>query len=104
MNVEIKRNLIIFKKLLEWEEIRSQVEQDFGKSIFLISWRSKRELGFTVRHHVGLHPINEDEKNKVLTGRFYYQEEVHLDFYTESALSWFCLKYFNRNYEELQSY
>jgi len=101
MNVEIKYNLIIFKKPREWHEIKNQIEQNFGKGIFLISWRTKRDLGFTVRHHVGLHPFDEDEKNKVLSGRFYYQEEVHLDFYTESAISWFCLKYFNKNYEEI---
>ena len=54
MNVIIKHNLIIFKEPHQWYQVKRQIEKDFGDKIFLLSWRSKRELGFTVRYHKGL--------------------------------------------------
>ena len=54
MKIEIKKNLIIFRKLHEWYDLRNRIKQDYGQTIFAISWRTKRELGFTVRTHKGL--------------------------------------------------
>jgi hypothetical protein len=88
MKIKIKHNLIIFKKENEWNYIREKIKQDFGANIFMISWRLKRELGFTVRYHQELNPLDDDS-------RFYYANEIHLDFYNESALSYFMLKYIN---------
>ena len=95
MEIEIKKNLIIFKNVWDWEDISAQLVKQYGSSI-LISWKCKRELGFTVRHHKGLRPQSEEE-NKILTGRFYYNPEVHLDFYNEADQSFFVLKYLNLN-------
>jgi len=92
MKILLKKNLIIFKKPYEWADVKTRIEEDYGKGIFLISWRTRRELGFSVRTHTGLSPIQNDSD---LVGRYYYQEEIHLDFFDESALSWFCLKYLN---------
>jgi len=89
MKTKIKYNTIIFEKESEWNYIRDRIKQDFGRTIFTISWKLKRELGFTVRYHKGLVPWNDDET------KMYYQNQVHLDFYTESAQSWFLLKYVN---------
>ena len=89
MKIKIKYNTIIFEKESEWDDIRDQIKKDFGQLIFTISWKLKRELGFTVRYHRGLAPWNDDET------KMYYQNQVHLDFYTESAQSWFLLKYVN---------
>jgi hypothetical protein len=94
LKIKIKHNLIIFEEPYEWEPVRDQIKKDYGPNIFTISWRLKRELGFTVRHHKGLRPAD-GEENKVLSGRFFYSPEVHLDFYNEATLSWFCLKYIN---------
>ena len=94
MNVIIKHNLIIFKEPHQWYQVKRQIEKDFGNKIFLLSWRSKRELGFTVRYHKGLSPITRSD-DPSLTGRYYHTDEIHLDFYSESTVSWFCLKYVN---------
>ena len=54
--------------------------------------RMRRELGFTVRDHQGLVPAY----TKPRPGQeniMRYQLQVHLDFYTEAAQSWFILKY-----------
>jgi hypothetical protein len=89
LKIQIKRNLIIFEDPYEWTFVRDQVKKDFGDQIFAISWRLKRELGFTVRHHKALVPWHEDST------RFSYADQIHLDFYNESMLSWFVLKYVN---------
>lgn len=98
MKIQIKHNLIIFEEPYEWESIRDQIKKDYGGKIFMISWRAKRELGFTVRHHQGLKQwwdsVNE---SKEYAGRYYYSPQVHLDFYNEAAMSFFVLKYLNNN-------
>ena len=94
MKVQIKHNLIIFEKPHEWEKISAELVKQYGISI-LISWKCKRELGFSVRHHKGLVPIDSDGEYGNLNGRFYYSDQVHLDFFSESAQSFFVLKYIN---------
>jgi len=95
--VTIKKNLIIFYKPHEWEEIYQLIVKDFGIKI-RISFVLQRELGFTVREHQGLVPIDPPESEGLIvynTHRktHYYENQVHLDFYSDSALSWFQLRY-----------
>jgi len=109
MKVKIKKNLIIFEELYEWSTVEEQLKQEYGDNIFLISWRTKRELGFTVRHHrtlstyeadwvevdyvngaVKIHKIAAD-----LEHRYHYIPQIHLDFYNDSSMTWFVLKYLN---------
>jgi hypothetical protein len=92
MKVTIKKNLIVFYHPDEWEQISHRLVAEHGTSI-LISWKMRRELGFQVRYHKGLVPrpnafFEEDDEH-----RFHYQDQVHLDFFSESAQSWFQLKY-----------
>ena len=94
MKVQIKKNLIIFENPLDWERINEQLIEQYGHSI-LISWKCKRELGFTVRHHQGLHPYDGDGEYANLSGRYYYSPEIHLDFYDDAKQSFFVLKYLN---------
>jgi hypothetical protein len=98
MKTTIKHNLIIFHNPDEWSRIQAQLVQDFGARI-AISFVCRRELGFTVRRHKGLvpHPQAEWEimKAEGWNHRFHYEEQVHLDFYSESAKTWFVLKYLN---------
>ncbi len=74
--------------------------EDFGNKI-AISFVCRRELGFTVRRHKGLAPHGEAEwelmKQEGWPHRFHYEEQVHLDFYSESAKTWFVLKYLNND-------
>lgn len=93
--VTTKKNLIIFHEPAEWAKVLNRLVEDFGTRIRM-RHLMRRELGFTVRDHQGLEPNR-------LTGQFqsmidlgqgmHYQPQVHLDFYTEAAQSWFILKY-----------
>ena len=82
--ITIKRNLIIFHSPNEWDKIYQEIFVAYGIRMSL-SYVLKRELGFTVRRHKGLVRPNN-----------YYEDQVHLDFYSEAAQSWFQLKYLNR--------
>jgi hypothetical protein len=95
MRVTVKRNLIIFHKVHEWEDFSHQLVKEYGASI-LISWKMKRELGFTVRHHRGLVPNQADEEGwleEEFRHKYHYEDQVHLDFFNDSSQSWFQLKY-----------
>ena len=98
MKVTVKKNLIIFHWPGEWSRIQAQLVADYGPRI-AISFVCKRELGFTVRRHKGLvpHPQAEWEvmKSQGWDHRYHYEDQVHLDFYSESAQTWFVLKYLN---------
>lgn len=91
MKVTVKKNLIIFHNPNDWQEISAQLVKEFGPSI-LISWKLKRELGFQVRHHKGL-VQRTDQYVEDYQGQYFYQDQVHLDFFTEAAQSWFQLRY-----------
>jgi hypothetical protein len=99
MKITIKKNLIIFHSVREFEELHHSLFKEYGQSTMMISWKMKRELGFTIRHHKGLVPHDAVEwkqmKEEGWTHRYHYEEQVHLDFYNESAMSWFVLKYLN---------
>ena len=90
--ITVKKNLIIFHDPGEWSDIYAKILQQYGM-ILAIRPRLKRELGFTYRHHKGLvaneYPYPDGPNMR-------YQDQVHLDFYSEAAQSWFQLKYLNR--------
>lgn len=97
LKVTTKRNLIIFHNPEDWYRVLDRLAEDFGQAIRM-RFIMKRELGFTPRDHRGLVP------NRKLGGVLdsfaiedapghHYEDQVHLDFYTESAQSWFILKY-----------
>jgi hypothetical protein len=98
VKITVKNNLIIFHKPHEWEPIQHQLALDYGTKI-LISYVCKRELGFTIRRHKGLAPHDPVEwelmKEDGWKHRYHYEDQVHLDFYNEAAMSFFMLKYLN---------
>jgi hypothetical protein len=99
MKVTIKKNLIIFHKLHEFETLHDRLMADHGRSTMLISWKMKRELGFTIRNHKGLVEHDKDTwevmKSEGWNHRYHYESQVHVDFYSEAQQSWFVLKYLN---------
>ena len=99
MKIQIKKNLIIFRKPYEWYELANHLRIEYGQSIMLISSKCKRELGFTVRHHKGLVPfdnmVTEAMKADGWKHRYHYEDQIHLDFYNEARQSFFMLKYLN---------
>jgi hypothetical protein len=75
-----------------WQEIMLVLTQEYlnEPSVLLIRDKMRRTLGFTQRFH----------KEWVETGKRdngqaygFYQEYTVLDFYTESARSWFLIKF-----------
>lgn len=58
----------------------------------VIRFRLKQELGFVYRNHQGLVPNENPYKAEY---SMQYEEQVHLDFYSDAAQSWFQLKYLN---------
>jgi len=95
--VTTKRNLIIFHNPDDWAQVLDRLEQDFGTAIRM-RHIMRRELGFTARDHRGLVPHRKlggvmDSFATVAQPGYHYDYQVHLDFYTESAQSWFILKY-----------
>lgn len=115
MKTTIKHNLIIFHRPKEWDELQQKLIAEYGQSVILIRDRCRRELGFTPRHHKGLVPYMEKYGNPVMNNlrmdpdydelakrfaeenrhKMAYDSQVHLDFYSEAAMSWFVLKYLN---------
>ena len=99
MKVTIKKNLIIFHNIREFEELHYRLLKEHGQSTMMISWKTKRELGFTIRHHKGLAEHDKDTwemmKSEGFHNRYHYESQVHLDFYNEAQQSWFVLKYLN---------
>ena len=97
LKVTTKKNLIIFHDPDEWHTVLERLTQDFG-TVIRMRHIMRRELGFTARDHRGLEP------NRKLGGvldsfaiedapGYHYEQQVHLDFYTEASQSWFVLKY-----------
>lgn len=89
--ITVKKNLIIFHKPGEWSDIYAQILKQYGIGMALRP-RLKRELGFTYRYHKGLVPNETQVKGGP---NMHYEDQVHLDFYDETAQSWFQLKYLN---------
>jgi hypothetical protein len=85
----VKKNLIVFRRPRDWSAIYGRILLEFGMGM-AVRTRMRRELGFTYRWHNQW--ITEPGDDYV---RRYLQEQIHLDFYSESAQSWFQLKYLN---------
>ena len=86
-----KHNLIIFHNPDDWRKIYEKILQDYGMGIAVRS-KMQRDLGFVYRYHKGLVP---HEVSHPSEPRMHYEPQVHLDFYSEAAQSWFELKYLN---------
>ena len=97
MKTTVKKNLIIFHSVREFEELHHRLLNEYGRATMLVSWRMKRELGFTIRHHKGLVEMDKDTwevmKGEGFHNRYCHESQVHLDFYNEAQQTWFVLKY-----------
>ena len=91
LKVTVKQRLIVFHKPNEWSEIFQRIQQEFGKGM-LIRDRMRRELGFIPRYHQGLVP-NDVAYIELNRATHHYEEQVHLDFFSDAAQSWFQLRY-----------
>jgi hypothetical protein len=107
MRILVKKNLIIFRVPEDWEAISARIVKEYGASM-LISWKCRRELGFSVRHHKGLakwddNPYDDSgadyqlmkKMHEDFRNQYRYEDQVHLDFYNDTAMTFFTLKYLN---------
>jgi hypothetical protein len=100
--VTVKKNLVVFHDPADWMEILDLLTQTYGNTIRM-RHIMRRELGFTSRDHQGLEPyvqtvlVNGNVNEET---RHHYSPQVHLDFFTEAAHSWFQLKYLNRKSQD----
>ena len=88
--VTVKKRLIIFHDAADWSAIFHQILADYGLGM-AISFKLRRELGFSYRRHEAWVP---EPDTKHLN---YREDQVHVDFFSDAAQSWFTLKYLNRD-------
>ena len=67
----------------QWEKLKSQIIEDYGRTTVMISWRLRDTLGVTVRQHRG--------NESVLEWADVYT--MRLDFWDEQLHTMFLLKY-----------
>lgn len=91
LKVTVKQRLIVFHKPGEWSDIYSRILQEYGTGM-AIRPRMRRELGFVYRHHRGLVP-NLPGQSWRGGSNMHYEDQIHLDFYSDAAQSWFQLRY-----------
>lgn len=75
-----------------WAKIYLSIAQNYPPSVLLISDRTRKVLGFTVRRHT--EPLDEFNNSEArITGNGWRKERIHLDFYDEPKRTMFLLKY-----------
>ena len=65
----------------EWRDLSNRIKNEHGANFMLISWRVKRELGFSVRNHIYYNEFHERVS------------DMRLDFDDPSQATFFQLKY-----------
>ena len=66
----------------QWKTIRTELQTEHPKTVFMLRDKMKRVLGFTVREHKHW---DEGVVNMLF--------EIHLDFYSENKRTMFLLKF-----------
>jgi hypothetical protein len=74
----------------EWSKIFARIKEEYRDTpaVYSISFVTKRELGFTVRHH-------QEYVNSRSSGYPRLTNTVCLDFYDDAMETFFALKYCN---------
>jgi hypothetical protein len=74
-----------------WRHLRDELYKEHPKSVFLLRHRMKDRLGFMVREHRNWVEKPSTPGDDLNFG--YYQDQVHLDFYSEHKRTMFLLKW-----------
>ena len=67
---------------LQWRNIKERIKEEYGVATILISWKLKRELGFSVRSH----SYYDNIKSLAMS-------DTRLDFDDPAQATFFQLKY-----------
>ena len=80
----------------EWIAIYDKIKQEYASqpSVFLIRDKMREVLGFTVREHHRNSPLDQEE---MLADFNDYWSEIHIDFYSEEAKTYFMLRYYGQD-------
>ena len=68
----------------QWKTIRSELQTEHSKTVFMLREKMKRVLGFTVREH---------NEWIIKPDGGYGDHQIHLDFYSEKKRTIFLLKF-----------
>ena len=68
----------------QWKIIRSELQTEHSKTVFMLREKMKRVLGFTVREH---------NEWIIKPDGGYGEHQIHLDFYSEKKRTMFLLKF-----------
>ena len=79
----------------QWTEIFEKIKSEYPPSTYLIRSNMRERLGFTLREHTPW--IQTYKDGDPGPHGFYGKVQFCLDFYNDSAESWFRLKYLNRD-------
>lgn len=82
----------------EWESIFNQIKEDYKATpaTYLLRGRMKTELGFTYREHQDWRYMSEETPGRDYDWRD-ERSQIHIDFYSEQAQTFFMLRYMNRD-------
>lgn len=80
----------------QWRAIRDEIHKEHPKSVLMLRNKMRATLGFTMREHHAW-KVNESFAEQSCRGedtaKGWYQDEIHLDFYSENKRTMFLLKY-----------
>lgn len=65
----------------EWRDLSDRIKDEHGANVMLISWRLRRELGFSIRNHLYYNEFNERVS------------DIRLDFDDPAQATFFRIKY-----------
>lgn len=68
----------------QWQKIRSLLQEEHPKTVFMLRSKMRSVLGFTVREHKAF--ISKPDGG-------YYDTQIHLDFYSANKRTMFLLKF-----------
>jgi hypothetical protein len=92
----------------QWLKLKRRLDDDYGRTTMMISWKMKEVLGFVNRDHRGYRPRTareledydrsdniwyDTERERKFHRENIYEEVICLDFYNESKRTIFLLKY-----------
>lgn len=68
----------------QWQTIRSILHEEHPRTVFMLRSKMRSVLGFTVREHKSF--VQKPDGG-------YYEDVIHLDFYSENKRTMFLLKF-----------
>jgi len=75
-----------------WRAIRDELHKEQPRSVFALRSKMRKILGFTVREHREWVMTRPDPSDPTVD-QGHYEDQVHLDFYSENKRTMFLMKY-----------